>query len=89
MSFPILSLIIFIPLLAALLILALPAERKKAIRITALVAGALDLALAVGVRFRSGLGPGPCMALMRIVSAQLSALEGQGIPGLSALACAG
>ena len=47
MSFPILSMIIFIPLLAGLLILALPAERKQAIRITALVAGALDLLLAV------------------------------------------
>lgn len=47
MQFPILSLIIFIPLLAGLAILAIPAEKKQAIRITALSAAALDLILAV------------------------------------------
>ncbi len=49
MSFPLLTLIIFIPLLAGLVILALPAEKKQEIRITALVAGILDLTLALVV----------------------------------------
>ncbi len=49
MSFPILSLIIFLPLAAGLVILALPAERKQAVRIIALTAAVLDLVLAVVV----------------------------------------
>jgi NADH-quinone oxidoreductase subunit M len=47
MQFPILSAIIFVPLIAGLVILLLPAEQKKAVRLTALAAGVIDLALAV------------------------------------------
>jgi NADH-quinone oxidoreductase subunit M len=49
MSFPILSLIIFIPLAAGLVILALPEDRKQTIRLVAISAGILDLLLSVGV----------------------------------------
>lgn len=49
MGFPILGLIIFIPLAAGLLILALPAERKQTVRVVALTAGVIDLALAIAV----------------------------------------
>lgn len=57
MQFPILSLIIFVPLVAGLVILMLPAERKRAVRIIALVAGIVDLVLAVllYVLFQPGL----------------------------------
>ncbi|WP_298007521.1 MULTISPECIES: NuoM family protein [Anaerolinea] len=51
MGFPVLSLIIFIPLIAGLIILALPAERKQAIRVVALVASLMDLVLAFWVYF--------------------------------------
>jgi NADH-quinone oxidoreductase subunit M len=51
MGFPILSVIIFVPLAAGLLILAMPAERKQAIRITALTAGVIDLILSLVVYF--------------------------------------
>ncbi len=47
MGFPILSLIIFLPLAAGLLILALPADRKLAAKGIALGAGVLSLVLAV------------------------------------------
>jgi NADH-quinone oxidoreductase subunit M len=47
MQFPILSAIIFVPLIAGLVILAIPAERKQAVRLTALGAGLIDLVLAV------------------------------------------
>jgi len=47
MQFPILSLIIFVPLIAGLAILAMPAERKREVRIIALTASLIDLALAV------------------------------------------
>ncbi len=47
MGFPILSLIIFLPLAAGLIILALPADRKLAIKGIALGAGVLSLVLAV------------------------------------------
>ena len=47
MQFPILSVIIFVPLVAGLVILLLPAERKQTIRLVALSAGLLDLVLAV------------------------------------------
>jgi NADH-quinone oxidoreductase subunit M len=49
MQFPILSAIIFVPLIAGLVILAIPAERKQTVRLIALAAGLIDLALAVVV----------------------------------------
>jgi NADH-quinone oxidoreductase subunit M len=47
MQFPILSVIIFVPLVAGLAILLMPAENTRAVRYTALGAGILDLLLAV------------------------------------------
>lgn len=47
MQFPILSAIIFVPLIAGLVILFLPAERRQAIRLVALAAALIDLVLAV------------------------------------------
>lgn len=66
MSFPILSFIIFIPLAAGLLILALPAERKQAVRIIALTAGLLDLILAVAVYFVYDLAAGGYQLIERV-----------------------
>ncbi len=56
MQFPILSLIIFVPLVAGLVILMLPAERKREVRWIALGAGIVDLVLAalVYVLFQPG-----------------------------------
>ena len=51
MPFPILSVIVFSPLVAALVILLLPRERKTEVRVTALAAAALCLALSVWVYF--------------------------------------
>ena len=47
MQFPILSVIIFVPLVAGLAILLMPAENKRAVRTIALGAGILDLVLSV------------------------------------------
>ena len=52
MQFPILSTLIFTPLIAGIVILCLPANRKNWIRGTALAAGALVLLLA-GIVFAS------------------------------------
>ncbi|MHC1783333.1 MAG: hypothetical protein AB9891_11380 [Anaerolineaceae bacterium] len=49
MQIPILSVIIFTPLLAGLIILLLPAEQKKAPRAIALAAGLVSLVLSIGV----------------------------------------
>lgn len=66
MSFPILSFIIFIPLAAGLLILALPAERKQAVRVIALTAGLLDLILTVLVYFLYDLSAGGYQFIERV-----------------------
>ncbi len=47
MTFPILSIIVFTPIAAGLVILLFPAERKTAIRVAALAAAALDLGLSL------------------------------------------
>lgn len=49
MHFPILSVIIFTPLAAGLVILLLPAERKTEIRVTALAAATISLLLSIWV----------------------------------------
>jgi NADH-quinone oxidoreductase subunit M len=49
MSFPILSVIIFTPLVAGLLILLLPVNRKAEVRVTALAAAAFSLLLSLWV----------------------------------------
>jgi len=47
MTFPILSIIVFTPIAAGLLILLFPAERKTAIRVAALTAATIDLGLSL------------------------------------------
>ncbi|MGA2819578.1 MAG: NADH-quinone oxidoreductase subunit M [Anaerolineales bacterium] len=51
MTFPILSVIVFTPIVTGLIILLLPAERKRAIRGTALAGAVLALALSVVTYF--------------------------------------
>jgi NADH-quinone oxidoreductase subunit M len=51
MQFPFLSVIVFIPMVAALVLLTMKPEQKKAIRITALTAALLALALSIWVYF--------------------------------------
>ena len=51
MSLPILPIITFIPLAAAILMLALPPERKQAVRGIALGVSLLEVALSLGVYF--------------------------------------
>ena len=51
MQFPFLSVIVFIPMVAALVFLTYKPEQKKAIRITALTAALLALALSIWVYF--------------------------------------
>jgi NADH-quinone oxidoreductase subunit M len=47
MSFPILSVVIFTPITAAILILLMPAERKNEVRVIALAAAVLALSLSL------------------------------------------
>ena len=51
MQFPILSVIVFTPIIAGLLILLIPEERKTEVRVAALAAGALALLLSIWVYF--------------------------------------
>ncbi|MFC1997245.1 proton-conducting transporter membrane subunit, partial [Chloroflexota bacterium] len=51
MQFPIISVIVFIPIITAVLILLFPSERKTEIRVTALAAATLALALSVWLYF--------------------------------------
>src|SRR5512147_2513645 len=55
---PILSLIIFIPLVAGIIILVLPAGRRDLIRYTALVAAAIDLLLSAYLYANYNVGQG-------------------------------
>jgi NADH-quinone oxidoreductase subunit M len=56
MSFPILSIITFLPMLAAAIMLAMPAGRKNQVRAVALTAATLDLVLSASVYLRYLLG---------------------------------
>lgn len=58
MQFPILSVIVFIPLVTGLLILLIPADRKTETRVAALAAGALALVLSVWVYFAYDISAG-------------------------------
>jgi NADH-quinone oxidoreductase subunit M len=58
MQFPILSVIVFTPILAGLLIFMLPAERKAEIRVTALAAATLALLLSIWVYFSYDISAG-------------------------------
>ncbi len=51
MQFPLLSFIVFTPMVAGLLILLIPGERKTEIRVAALAAGAFALVLSIWVYF--------------------------------------
>ncbi|HBX69196.1 MAG TPA: NADH-quinone oxidoreductase subunit M [Chloroflexi bacterium] len=58
MQFPIISVIVFIPILAGLLILLIPSDRKTEIRVTALAAAAFALGLSAWLYFSYDLGVG-------------------------------
>ncbi len=51
MQFPILSIIVFTPIITGILILLIPAERKTEVRVTALAAAIFALALSIWVYF--------------------------------------
>ena len=51
MQFPVLSLIVFTPIIAGLLLLLIPSERKSEIRVAALAASSLALVLSIWVYF--------------------------------------
>lgn len=58
MQFPILSFIVFTPLIAGLLILLIPGERKTEVRVAALAAGALAMILSIWIYFAYDIGIG-------------------------------
>ena len=58
MQFPILSVIVFTPLIAGLLILLIPADRKTEVRMAALAAGAFALVLSIWAYFSYDIGVG-------------------------------
>jgi NADH-quinone oxidoreductase subunit M len=58
MQFPILSVIVFTPVVAGLLILLIPAERKNEIRVAALAAGAFALLLSIWAYFSYDIAAG-------------------------------
>jgi NADH-quinone oxidoreductase subunit M len=58
MPFPILSVTIFTPLLAGLIILLLPASRKSEVKVTALAAASLSLLLSIWVYFSYNVAAG-------------------------------
>ncbi len=58
MQFPILSVIVFTPMIAGLLILLIPADRKTEVRVAALAAGAFALVLSIWVYFSYDIAAG-------------------------------
>jgi len=58
MQFPILSFVVFTPVVAGILILLIPGERKNEIRVTALAAGTLALVLSLWVYFSYDIAAG-------------------------------
>jgi|YNPNPStandDraft_1061719.scaffolds.fasta_scaffold00995_2 NADH-quinone oxidoreductase subunit M len=66
MQFPWLSLLIFTPLIAGLIILALPAERRDWIRGLAVIAAALDLLVSLLVYFRYDVAVGDYQFVERV-----------------------
>jgi NADH-quinone oxidoreductase subunit M len=58
MQFPILSFVVFTPVVAGILILFIPGERKNEIRVTALAAGTLALVLSLWVYFSYDIAAG-------------------------------
>jgi NADH-quinone oxidoreductase subunit M len=58
MQFPILSVIVFIPILTSLLLFLMPGERKEEIRVTALAASLLALGLSAWAYFSYDIAAG-------------------------------
>ena len=58
MNFPVLSVIVFTPLVAAALILLMPADRKNEVRVIALAAAVFALTLSIWTYFSYNLGVG-------------------------------
>lgn len=58
MQFPIISVIVFTPLIAGLLILLIPADRKTEVRVAALAAGAFALLLSIWLYFSYDISAG-------------------------------
>ena len=58
MQFPILSFIVFTPLVAGLIIFLIPSDRKNEIRVTALAAGTLALILSLWIYFSYDIAAG-------------------------------
>lgn len=58
MQFPIISVIVFTPLIAGLLILLIPADRKTEVRVAALAAGAFAMALSIWLYFSYDISAG-------------------------------
>jgi NADH-quinone oxidoreductase subunit M len=58
MPFPILSIIVFTPIVAGLLILLIPADRKTEVRVAALAAGAFALILSIWMYFSYDIAAG-------------------------------
>lgn len=58
MQFPIISVIVFTPLIAGLLILLIPADRKTEVRVAALAAGAFALVLSIWLYFSYDISAG-------------------------------
>ncbi len=58
MQFPILSAIVFIPIVSALILLMIPGERKSEIRVTALAASVIALLLSIWVYFSYDIAQG-------------------------------
>lgn len=56
MQFPILSFIVFLPIVAAVIMLLIPADRKSEVRVTALAAASIALVMSVWVYFSYDLG---------------------------------
>lgn len=58
MQFPILSIIVFTPIIAGIIILLIPAERKTEVRVTALAAATLAMFLSIWVYFSYNVAAG-------------------------------
>lgn len=58
MQFPIISVIVFTPLIAGLLILLIPADRKTEVRVAALAAGAFAMVLSIWLYFSYDISAG-------------------------------
>ena len=58
MQFPIISVIVFTPMIAGLLLLLIPADRKTEVRVAALAAGAFALLLSIWVYFSYDISAG-------------------------------